>query len=231
MIKQLSIDGYVYDKNHLDIIKGITVINNQNRKKLNLTMNEYAMMDAIDTLKRKSKPISNQNLWVITGFEDNEQSILISALKNKGFLADIKRGDQTFLAILPVWLSQNIPFEQEFEEFWTIKDSNGKSKVAWPGSKPDAKKKYITVRKFYSKEFMFSQRDTYFELLRKTHELTKFKRQKLMCTVFLNPETERFKENYKEQLEELIKEYTPQIPEKKREFSDRTMNDHKKDFS
>lgn len=177
-------------------INGHSTINHNLRVKLRLNCSEYVMMDFLHNQKIASKVPDIQDCYKATGFSENEQKAVLTKLIEKGMLINPDKFASEFI-ITDKWLNVFTSVEKEFEEFFWLKDG----KKCWTGSKPQAKKNFVFVRKNYELDFLISQRDWYFLFLEEC-EKKNFFRQKMMCSVFLGPQ-ERFLEDWKEQYEKL----------------------------
>ena len=67
-------------------IRGFTTINHEHRMKLRLNCSEYVLMDYIANCTEKKKAYTNINCYEQTGFNNEEQQILLKRLINKGFI-------------------------------------------------------------------------------------------------------------------------------------------------
>lgn len=195
-------------------VTGFTTINHNIRLKCLLTCSEYVLLDYIYTVQIKGKIPEMGDCYRKTGFNEKEQDALVAALVKKGFILLPKDNNQTAFEITELWTRHFHSTEAEFENlFWMVYDQEKKKNVvAWPGSKPQALKNYILVRKNNSLEFLLKQREWYFKYLDAVRE-TGFPRQKMMCSVFLGPQ-ERYLENWQEQYETIkpsAKEEKPKV--------------------
>ena len=174
-------------------VSGITEIIHSARVKGGLSMEEYAILDLLT--KKGNKKYGWEIFYRKLGMSADDASAIIKKLRQKGYIG-VSGGTAK---VLPLFNQLFESTEAEFEEFWTIVEDK-KLKAAWGGSKPEAKKHYTTLRRKYSAEYLLSQRNDYFRYLEyeKTHN--KFNRAKMGGPVFLNPDKERFKEEWAEHL-------------------------------
>ena len=190
-------------------VHGRTTINHEARMKLLLNCSEYVFMDWFYRETSKGKEPEVMDCYVNTGFTPEQQGRIMKGLIVKGFLLG-GIGDSP--TITEKWTDGFADFDQEFERFFWVK--NGK--VCWHGSKPQALKLYVTLRKNHSREFLLKQRDTYFKFLDLEHKTGFPERKKLMASVFLGPK-ERFNEDWATQAKEL----EDQLAKKNEEYQDK----------
>lgn len=184
------------------LIIGVSEINQRIRAKLNITCDQYCMLDLIYKCQSKKETLTYEMTFRRLGLSEEETKDQIRVLKDLGFV--LKNGNK--FEVSQSWISQFEVSVAEFEEFWIYK---GKS--YWTGSKKDAALKYTEARRFYSKEYLLNQRDGYFKLL----ELQEF-RVIMGASVFLNVKTERFRENFWEQAKRIQQvNGVPETPTKK----------------
>lgn len=172
---------------------GRSTINHEARMELMLNCSEYVFMDWFYREVSKGKEPEILDCYVNTGFTGDQQQRLMKSLITKGFL--IPTNDDS-PKLTSKWESGFADLDKEFEVYFWKQDG----KVCWNGSKPNALKLYVKLRKNISRDFLLKQRNTYFKYLECEHKLG-FQRPKLMCSVFLGPQ-ERFNEDWKGQLEE-----------------------------
>ena len=177
-------------KGESDLINGVSEINQKFRHNLGITCDEYVLLDILYKLEVKKEPLTFDYTYRKLGLSTDETKSQIKSLMTKGY---VTLKDKMFF-VYDQWKKLFSISEGEFETFWVYK-----GKVYWTGSKPDAKKKYTECRKNYSAEYLLNQRDGYFALL----ELQKDWRQVMGASVFLNPKTERFRENFYEQIKRI----------------------------
>jgi hypothetical protein len=182
-------------------VSGSTTINHSARMQLEISCSEYVFIDALHRIKAKGETLSVEAMYLLTGFNAEEQQKLISLAAQKGFLyplSDIR--EVTKINLTSKFGDAFGDREKEFDKFFW-KDKSGKT--AWPGSRKKALELYIKVRKEYDREYIMRQRDEYFAYLDVVRK-TGFDRQKMMATVFLGPQ-ERFNEDWKAQYDEAFK--------------------------
>lgn len=177
-------------------VHGRTTINHEARVKLMLNCSEYVFMEWLHRETQKGKDPDTLECYVNTGFNEEQQQMLMKTLISKGM---IMPSDDKTPTITTRWESAFANLDAEFEKFFWVKDG----KVCWTGSKPKAKTLYINLRKKVSRELILKQRNTYFKYL-ECEEKLGFRRQKMMATVFLGPQ-ERWDEDWETQLQECRK--------------------------
>jgi hypothetical protein len=188
---------------NLPAINGFSTINHKLRVDLRLNCSEYVIIDYIHNRNVAGKDTTIEDCRIKTGFSEQEQKYVLGALVQKGFIMPPGEEDTHFV-LTDKWTKALSTLDKEFERsFWIMYDHEKKQSVtAWPGSKSQAKKNYVTVRKSYTFEYLMQQRDLYFEYLKECR-LAGFDRQKMMASVFLGPQ-ERFKEDWEAQLKDRI---------------------------
>lgn len=195
-LKEIPQEGMVGPK-----IIGSTTIDHNQRVKMKLNCSEYVMISFLNSYVEKSIKITVEECYRKTGFVEEEQYRLLTALQQKAFVV---MSEGNVFEITSKWKTSFSSYEDEFEKhFWVIAGSN-----AWPGSKKQAKDNYIKARKKHPIEFLMNARNDYFEYLDACHS-TGFMRQKMMASVFLGPQ-ERYLENWKKQTAELLKLHKPE---------------------
>jgi hypothetical protein len=179
-----SLDSY---KSKAPAIVGSTTINHAARVSLGLNCSEYAFLDHMARKQDKGEVADTLSTYIQTGFSPDNQQQILKGLILKGFI--IIKGDECI--VTSKWMDGFADIEKEFDEFFWKEDG----KVAWPGVRKKALEYYIKVRRKYSRDFLSDQRRYYFEYLILEHK-NGFARQKLMAQVFLNPENERYLEDW-----------------------------------
>lgn len=178
-------------KSSMPKVHGRTTINHEARMELMINCSEYVFMDWFYREISKKKDPDVADCYVKTGFNTEQQQMLMQRLITKGFL--IAAPDKTPI-LTPKWEASFADLDKEFEKFFWVKDG----KVCWRGSKEKAKELYIKLRRSTSRELILKKRNMYFKLL----ELETW-RQKMMATVFLGPKGEgRWKDDWEDELQE-----------------------------
>ena len=172
-------------------IYGSTIINHAKRIQMDLSMAEYCVADFIEYANGKRKLVTYEYAYRRLGLKKELFIPLMTSLRNKGYITD----EQNNIKVTRKWLDTFMVGAEWFDAFWNIR-----GKPYWPGSKKDAQKKFEKACYQYSPEFIIQCRDNYVKFM--NHPANKF-RQIMMATVFLNPETERFKEDWLGQLKRL----------------------------
>lgn len=172
-------------------IYGTSEINHCKRHTMGLTMAEYCVADFIQYANSKRKPITYPYVFVHLALDKEQFNSLSASLIQKGFV-EVRNNE---LYVTRKWLDQFMVSEEWFDAFWFYK-----GKPFWPGSKKDAQAKFVKACKMYSPEFLIECRDRYLEFMRHPLNAT---RQLMGASVFLNLQTERFKEDWLGQLRRL----------------------------
>jgi hypothetical protein len=173
-------------------VYGLTTINHSKRAKMGLTMLHYCVADLVEYCNNKSRPLTYDYIYRKIAVEKEQFLSVAKSLVDLGFL----EYSQDKLKVTRKWLDTFMIEEQWFEAFWLVKNQN-----FWPGSKKDAKANFIKACKFYPPEYLIKCRDYYIKFL--NHPTNSY-RKPMAATVFLNLQTERFKENWSDQLQRLI---------------------------
>jgi hypothetical protein len=202
-------------------IKGVKTINHSMRVSLGINCSEYVLMDYLAYLLEKKLDFNAMKCYQSTGFKSEEVGPVLSGLIQKGFVVYHEKTDK--LDITKKWYD-NIPtFINEFEQFWTIKGKDDKMVNAWPGSKPEALRLFIKLRKNGIEfDYLMKQRNDYFKFLRYQQTVRNFNLQKMMCTVFLNLDKKRYEEEWELQVPE---EYRKPKEEKKEILTEKDLTD------
>lgn len=169
---------------NVDTIYGTTTIVHDKRDKLGITMAEYVVADFVAYANSKRKLVTFEYAYRRTGLKKDVIPGILKSLREKG-LVEI---DGQNLKVTRKWLDTFMIEAEWFESFWNVK-----GKPFWPGSKTDAKEKFIKACKFYSPEFLIQCRDNYIQFM--SHSENSF-RKTMGASVFLNLQTERFKEDW-----------------------------------
>lgn len=162
---------------------GRSLILHRQRIQLGLSMEEYALMAFIETRKAKNLPVSYDKIEKYLGIDPIHAKELLIMLKQKELIRNEKG-----IVITDKWFSVFEISEKEFEDFWNIN-----SKPCWPGSRKESLKMYIKARKLFDKDFLLQQRNAYFKFLQEPENEY---RSKMSCSTFLNPENEKFNQNW-----------------------------------
>ena len=179
-------------------VYGNTVINHSIRISLGLTLAEYCVADFIEYAKCRGKIVTYEYAQRRLGLSRADVVIALKSLYTKGFA---ETNSNTVL-MTEKWLNAFKVDEIWFDKFWLI---NGKP--FWPGSKPDAKAKFAIVCRKYPPDYIISCRDHYLKFM--AHPSNSF-RQLMGAPVFLNPEKERFNEDWLGNLKRLDHKEFPQ---------------------
>ncbi len=179
-------------KSGMPKVHGRTTINHEARMELMINCSEYVFLDWVYREISKGKEPDIAECYIKTGFNSEQQQMLIQRLIKKGFMYP---GKEDSINLTPKWESSFADLDMEFESYFWKKSG----KVCWTGSKGKAKTLYIKLRKSTSRDLILKQRNMYFKLL----EIDTW-RQKMMATVFLGPD-QRWKDEWEDQLQEARK--------------------------
>jgi len=174
-------------------IAGTTLIDHAKRVALGLNCSEYVLMIYLNECAKNPEPYDYVKAQMTTGFTHEQQDKLLSRLTEKAQI--FGHGLHGTYTPTSMWYNQFSDLEKEFRKFWTDL-IDGKIRNAWPGSKPVAEKLFKKVREKYSFDYLMKQRKEYFRYLERVIRIKGFDRQKMMATVFLNPEKQRFNERW-----------------------------------
>jgi hypothetical protein len=178
-------------------IKGQSIIDHAKRISIGLTMEEYAVADLFERAKINFKKVDNEVAFIKLGLTPEEFQKIKDMLHQKQMIET-----PTSHKLTNKWYQFEQQFEKDFEGFW-FKDN----RCAWSGSKTQAQKLYVNLRKSVDKDYLIKCRDDYFAYLAVNPW-----RHKMMATVFLNPTTKRYEENWSE----LVQVEKETIPVKKK---------------
>lgn len=173
-------------------IIGSTIINHEVRCKLELSNDQYVMMDFFEKFCKDSKQISYIQIYEHIGMDKEFAKLIISTLFHKSLLETYNGIN----ALRPsaLWYNAFGDIKNEFDVFWASLDItvNGQKKhIGWTGSKQDALAKFTKARKEESFEFLIKQKHDYFQMIAKSTY-----RQVMGCSVFLNTTTKRYAEDW-----------------------------------
>lgn len=180
-------------------IVGSTTINHAARVLMGINCSEYVMLDHIARTDAKGKQADTLSVYIATGFTESEAKRVFDSLVLKGFLHLV--GEDFMLT--DKWESAFPDLNKEFDQFFWFENL----KPAWTGTKKKALEYYAKLRKSYSRDFLHTQRNNYFEFLKLQAQLKKFDQQRMMAQVFLNPSNERYMEDYADYIVQLKAKY------------------------
>jgi hypothetical protein len=185
----------------INTIIGHTEINHKIRIFLNLSCEEYCLVDLIEKCHAKKVEFTYQECYRRIGIEKQRIDELISTLRKYKIIEIVK--DEYITGSL--WRNQFEVSQEEFNAFWEkVIFPNGR-KISWTGSKTDAFNKYKMARKKYEGTYLYKKKTDYFNLLFENPE-----RPIMMASVFLNLQTERFTEDFASQLKRTKKDINKQ---------------------
>jgi len=189
-----------------DTIYGFSQINHAKRHKMGLSIAEYCVADFIEYAASKRKPVTYEYIWRRLAFDKENFLSLAKNLQTKGYIVS----EDNQLKVTRLWLDEFMVSDEWFDAFWFVK-----GKVFWPGPKKDAQAKFVKACKFFQPEFLIECRDNYIKFM--AHPDNAF-RQVMGASVFLNLETERFKQDWpgdlrrlKNPMEKLPRQEIPRI--------------------
>lgn len=160
-------------------IYGTTTINHLKRTILQLTCDEYVILEFMRYCEIHKKVKTWDYLRNKTGFEKTEFNKLLQTLILKGFVNEIDLGERKVYETSNKWNSSFEVTDEEFEIFWKW------DKYYWPGSKSAGKAKYLLVRKKYSADYLLDRRNAYLTYLKKQRVLRNFDQAIMNCAKFL----------------------------------------------
>lgn len=181
-------------KNTVDVY-GSTTINHRVRVKLGLSTAEYVAMDFIEYAFSKRKMATYEYAMRRTGFEKSQFLPLILKLRDRGFVETKEEDGLVKLIPARLWLDAFMIGKEWFESFWNVR-----GKPWWPGSRKDAEKKFEKLCKVYSPEYIIQCKEDYVKFI---EDPVNDWRKKMAASVFLNPDTERFREEWRRELKEM----------------------------
>ena len=199
---------------------GINIVNHEIRCEFDLTVSQYCIIDIINQRKNKKKTTCINDISTFLGIDGNTVHKTLNALEQRKMV--INKDDNYYLnKKLANRINNTNTFDDEFEEFWTIKVDD-KIKTAWPGPKKKAQDLYKKARKSgRSHKFIMDQRYWYFKLL-----TVQTFRQKMIATRFLNIDTGELDQDFKGEYEILSKKSDVKLPN----ASAMTSDDFKNEF-
>lgn len=195
-------------------VKGNTCIDHEKMTRLHLTCAEYVMISYFITINSKYKEYSHEHCYSKTGLIFTVQDFIIENLQAKKHVdTEYKVNKNTSDVIL----GNDNKIESEFLKFWNVDievKGKVKSKVCWPGSRPDAYKKYQLACLKTSCDELLKARDDYFAYLDyitkkyiETEGKKGFMRSKMMASKFLLPANEHYKEDWRGYMIDEMKKY------------------------
>lgn len=189
-------------------IMGSTLINHGPRIKLGITCNEYCLVTMILYCKKKDKPFDEDRVYRHLGYSWEQVQIILTNLKEK----DIIRITEGKFTITKKWKAyHNVHKRDEFDDF--VKPYLG---IQWPGSMPEARQKYDMACEKVGPAHLLERKHAYFEFLKKPENSY---RKVMQATVFLNPNKERYNENWEGNIDSSNK-LKESIPVKERNKSE-----------
>jgi hypothetical protein len=181
----------------VNLVNGVTTINNNIRVKLNLSMEEYAIMEHVEKSHRDSVELTYSSIYSKTGIEHDPAKIVFNNLWERGFL--ITSNTVSRFKPSPKWLGAFSGLKDEFEQFWHSMDIDmpeGIKRISWTGSKIDAEKKFCKLRRIETFDYLMKQKVYYFKVIASSSYRTI-----MGCSVFLNVETKRYSEDWASQID------------------------------
>jgi hypothetical protein len=182
-------------KDMIDVY-GTTTINHKIRVRLGLTMAEYVVMDFLDYALTKRKPITYEYSQRRTGLAREQFIQILASLRDKGFTQSVaEEGKLPTIIPTRLWLDAFMIPKEWFESFWMVGEN-----AYWPGSRKKAQQLFEKLCKTYSPEYLLKCKENYVTFM--AHPANDW-RKVMGAPVFLNPETERFKEDWSGQLKKI----------------------------
>tara|TARA_R110000803_G_scaffold36811_4_gene79133 strand:- start:1445 stop:2077 length:633 start_codon:yes stop_codon:yes gene_type:complete len=165
-----------------------TIINQSKRRKLELTVNQYAMLDVIDHFLVKHGNMTKGELREMVDMYGIENAVQeFKYLKENGFLFMMKENTVSFVVLSPKFNGSLVPsdYEEKFELLW-----NDYGRV---GNKVNSKKMFLLFLKSGgSWEVLWTDCWPMY----KKH-LTLSGASQLHLSTYLNPENERYNDEWK----------------------------------
>lgn len=166
-------------------IRGVSLVDHKIRVALGLTCDEYVAANFVYwCVKKKKFPISVSRdpelLWKHTGMRPHDIIPLLESLKEKGLVSKGEQGIQ----LSKEWFQEiEKPDDAEFEKFW---EAYGKV-----GNKKEARNRFTLALKITTYDHLIKQHQKYATYLEENPW-----RAKMACSVFLNPNNERWNDEY-----------------------------------
>ena len=187
-------ENLIVDLPQVNKVIGHTTINHKIRITLNLTCDEYCLIDLIEKCKSKKIKFTYEESYKRLGYEKEVVNAIMNQLQGRKLL----KWEEKEFRVTKLWIEQFEISQEEFDAFWEPMKFQGRT-IRWTGSKFDAQKKYIKARREYEGSYLYFQKQNYFRLL-----FEKPERPIMAASVFLNMETKRFIEEFHTQLSRSI---------------------------
>ena len=190
-------------------VTGHSAIDHQARVHMNLTMEEYALVDMMEKYHKASKPLCSTEIYKCIGIAAEESQPLITRLWAKGFIETCSAKSR--FKPTQRWYDGFPDLKKEFEEFWKSVDIptvNGVKHISWTGAKPSAEKCFEKVRKLESFDYLIAQKIAYFRMIASSSY-----RKVMGGPVFLNITEKRYSEDWVKSIEKgvLIERQKPDV--------------------
>ncbi len=139
-------------QNRTQGVRGTSIINNKLRVKLSLSMEEYALLEAIHEAKEKKKPLKYDDVFSKTGIPHDTIIAKVAHLEKLNFL---KRNDQKKIIMGERWMDEFKDVAEHFETFWEIYKKRG--------NKADALRNYRKAVQLVDREVLHEKAHLYVE--------------------------------------------------------------------
>jgi hypothetical protein len=164
-----------------------SVINHNIRDRINITCDEYVIIDVCERMYIKNKNYTTNDVRDRLGYEVDFIKEMVKSLFAKGLLEKL---DNESPRATDKWKRLFLVSESDFEEF--IKPVTYPNRIIkWTGSKADAKDKYEKAIKIVSPMYLLERKKAYFDFLSRTPH-----RDIMAAAVFLNVKTRRYSEEW-----------------------------------
>lgn len=178
----------------MERIIGTSIINHAKRVKLEVSIEQYAVLTFLDYAEASNKVINADLVYSQLGFDFKYFIKIKDDLSQIGFIHPETR------KLTKKWYDTIGDIDSQFIKFWEPIVINN-IRYSWPGSKTDAKDKFAKAVKEVGFDFLMEQKEAYFKVVNES----KFDRQVMGGPVFLNPKTKRYSENWKSQVKQPVK--------------------------
>jgi hypothetical protein len=186
--------GTKIDLPKINKIIGKTEINHKIRKLLDISNDEYCVVDLVERCHARGIKFSYEECFRRLGMTQLEIDVLIRSMEKKRIVMYINDNFKPSNK----WTEQFEISKDEFEAFWVPVKIADRT-IRWTGSKTDCMNKYKTARKQYESSYLYKQKCDYFNLLFENPD-----RMVMMGSAFLSLTTKRFEEDWASQLKRKI---------------------------
>ena len=205
----------------VDKIHGSTMIDHKIRCDMELTMEEYCIMELLYRRNKEDKPFDYDTILRYTGINIEWAEKIVAGLNIRKFI--ILPKDSKKLRTCQQWSSMhNKQTHTEFDTFW-----RKSGRIMWTGSKAASLRIYLKLRLKYTAMQLLKAKKDYFEFLNLKENQY---RQVMACNRFLNQSDENFNQPWTQFTKDIIakrdgSDITP-VDGQKTVFSTRTRQQH-----